>query len=137
MESSLFSKFGKDPQGNKSLGLSGSQFKAYEEVDRSVPEYAKARGDCHERRQLNRKKLPMIGRNSFMKSLALSQMNFERTSAKPGVAQELKKLLNKSYAQYKTLEKASTASSTGEGLFTPAQSIRAAKQGNKSSKPSC
>ena len=113
----FFSKFGKDPKGNHSLPMNGNQFKGHEEDFKEViNDYMSSGGEDR-----------MIGR---MLKKSLGEIYDSLGSNTPEIAAKLKNL-NKSYAKYKTLENASTASSTSEGIFTPAQSLRAATKGSK------
>ena len=114
----FFAKFGKDPQGNHSLSLNGKQFKAHEEDFKdTIDSYLSGGGEDR-----------AIGK---MLKKSLGEMYNSLGSDTPGVADQLKKL-NKSYAQYKVLENASTAAGASEGRFTPAQTIRAATKGSRS-----
>jgi hypothetical protein len=114
----FFNKFGKDPQGNHSLAMNGKQFKAHEEDFKDViDDYMSGGGEDR-----------TIGK---MLKKSLGEIYNTLGSDKPGVADQLKKL-NKSYAQYKVLENASTAGGASEGKFSPAQTIRAATKGARS-----
>lgn len=117
IEQNLFKKFGKDPQGNHSLPLKGDQFKSMEE------DLKDEIGDLMAGGAEDRK----IGK---MLKTALKDAYDSLSSTTPGVAQQIKDL-NRAYAKFKTLEGASTASSVSEGIFTPAQQIRAATKGAK------
>ena len=115
---SFFKKFGKDPQGNHSLSMDGRQFKNHEEDFKDIiGDYMSGGGEDR-----------TIGR---MLKKSLGEIYNSLGSDKPDVASSLKKL-NKSYAQYKVLENASTAAGASEGRFTPAQTIRAATKGSRS-----
>ena len=117
LETGLFSKFGKDPKGNHSLGLSGKQFKMHEEdIKDTIDSLMHGGGEDRE-----------IGK---MLKKSLGEAYDSLQSAKPEVQNQLKKL-NKSYAKYKTLESASTTSGASEGIFTPAQTVKAASKGNR------
>lgn len=118
MEEGLFKKFGKDPQGNHSVRMTGEQFKRHEEdLKDTIDSLMHGGGEERE-----------IGK---MVKKALGEAYESLGSNNPQVANQLKQL-NKSYAKYKTLENASTASGASQGVFTPAQTIRSAARGNRS-----
>ena len=117
LEKGLFSKFGKDPQGNKSLSLSGEQFKRHEEdLKDTIDSLMHGGGEDRE-----------IGK---MLKASLNEAYTALKSSDPAISEQLKKL-NKAYAQFKTLETASTSGGGTGGIFTPIQTIRAASKGSR------
>ncbi|TAF14049.1 MAG: hypothetical protein EAZ74_04760, partial [Alphaproteobacteria bacterium] len=112
VEQGLFQKFGKDPQGNHSVRMTGRQFKNHEEgLKNTIDDYRQGIGEDR-----------TIGR-MLKNVLDETYQSLEGTT--PQVTKQLKNL-NKSYAQYKTLENASTASAQSGGVFNPLQTIKAA-----------
>jgi len=101
MENQFFKKFGKDPSGNHSVRMDGRQFKNHEEKLKDTIDSLK--NGTGEERTMGKMLDDVLG-------TAYQSLQGET----PEVANQLKKI-NKSYANFKTLETASTASA-GLGL---------------------